>query len=113
MYALAIAFYSFPWLHWPFKLKQYQLELGFIYEWFRFVVSSQYTNGSDLLHCTINCQPLTCVPLKYRYCLKFIDVVIAGGMNGSVIYELDRPENKGLKSPFKACPLSLICVSVH
>ncbi|ONI34414.1 hypothetical protein PRUPE_1G481000 [Prunus persica] len=25
----------------------------------------------------------------------------SGGMNGSVIYELDRPENKGLKSPFK------------
>lgn len=28
---------------------------------------------------------------------------VAGGMNGSVIYELDRPENKGLKTPFKAC----------
>ncbi|XP_040363517.1 putative L-ascorbate peroxidase 6 isoform X2 [Rosa chinensis] len=25
----------------------------------------------------------------------------SGGMNGSVIYELDRPENKGLKTPFK------------
>ncbi|XP_050365903.1 putative L-ascorbate peroxidase 6 [Argentina anserina] len=25
----------------------------------------------------------------------------SGGMNGSVIYELDRPENKGLKAPFK------------
>ncbi|XP_048436442.1 putative L-ascorbate peroxidase 6 isoform X1 [Pyrus x bretschneideri] len=28
----------------------------------------------------------------------------SGGMDGSIVYELDRPENKGLKSPFKACP---------
>ncbi|PSR91839.1 L-ascorbate peroxidase [Actinidia chinensis var. chinensis] len=25
----------------------------------------------------------------------------AGGMNGSIVYELDRPENKGLKNPLK------------
>ncbi|GFZ16704.1 ascorbate peroxidase 6 [Actinidia rufa] len=36
----------------------------------------------------------------------------AGGMNGSIVYELDRPENKGLKNPLKASSLlmhTLLC----
>jgi hypothetical protein len=34
-------------------------------------------------------------------------MITAGGMNGSIVYELDRPENAGLKKPMKACSLSL------
>lgn len=34
--------------------------------------------------------------------------VTAGGMNGSILYELDRPENSGLKKSIKAWALSLL-----
>lgn len=34
-------------------------------------------------------------------------VVVAGGMNGSIVYELERPENAGLKKSVKACSVSL------
>lgn len=32
---------------------------------------------------------------------------VAGGMNGSIVYELERPENAGLKKSVKACSVSL------
>ncbi|KAM1573804.1 hypothetical protein ACFX1Z_043221 [Malus domestica] len=39
-----------------------------------------------------------------------------GGMDGSIVYELDRdknrPENKGLKSPFKACPFLTLYIDI-
>ena len=34
--------------------------------------------------------------------LLLILIVYAGGMNGSIIYELERPENTGLKKSLKA-----------
>jgi len=33
--------------------------------------------------------------------------VVVGGMNGSVVYELERPENAGLKKSVKARSVSL------
>lgn len=32
-----------------------------------------------------------------------------GGMNGSIVYELDRPENKGLKKSLKLTSRSMHC----
>jgi hypothetical protein len=29
--------------------------------------------------------------------------VVAGGMNGSIVYELERPENAGLEKSVKVC----------
>lgn len=44
-----------------------------------------------------------------QFPIKFIILVIsAGGMNGSIVYELERPENAGLKKPLKACSVSLV-----
>lgn len=41
--------------------------------------------------------------------ITFSDVLhsFAGGMNGSIVYELERPENAGLKKSVKACSVSL------
>jgi len=37
---------------------------------------------------------------------------VAGGMNGSIVYELERPENAGLKKSVKACSVSLFFCSL-
>lgn len=37
--------------------------------------------------------------------------VVVGGMNGSVVYELERPENAGLKKSVKACSVSLFSLT--
>jgi L-ascorbate peroxidase len=37
---------------------------------------------------------------------------IAGGINGSIAYELERPENIGLKKSLKALNPSLLSVGV-
>lgn len=40
------------------------------------------------------------------HCLVICSVISsAGGMNGSIVYELDRPENTGLKKSLKACSM--------
>ena len=41
----------------------------------------------------------------YIYLCTFHSFV--GGMNGSLVYELERPENAGLKRSVKACSVSL------
>ncbi|TQD95900.1 hypothetical protein C1H46_018478 [Malus baccata] len=44
--------------------------------------------------------------------LHAVSAATSGGMDGSIVYELDRPENKGLKSPFKACPFLTLYIDI-
>jgi L-ascorbate peroxidase len=48
---------------------------------------------------------------SYQFLIPFSLYTIkinAGGMNGSIVYELERPENAGLKKSLKACTQSLM-----
>lgn len=47
-------------------------------------------------------------------CLVICSVISsAGGMNGSIVYELDRPENIGLKKSLKACSMINLLFFMH
>ena len=58
---------------------------------------------------------LLCTKFKLHFSFYVLELqtfctVLVGGMNGSIIYELERAENAGLKGPLKVSSLSLyIC----
>lgn len=42
-----------------------------------------------------------------------IQFIVLGGMNGSIVYELDRPENMGLEKSLKASSSSILSFSFY
>lgn len=52
--------------------------------------------------------PCSKIQNVYTFCTFY---VVAGGMNGSIVHELERPENAGLKKSVKACSVSLFSQS--